>query len=99
MKNRLIPIKWKFSNNIFNNSHRGLLVYLYKLMIGEKFLDIRGQHLSPGRRSEFCHMSKGKDSNFVTYLSSFDRTIAPLIDSIANSLCMGHIMIVQAQKY
>lgn len=96
--NNFIINRWSFDNKIFNSSHRGLLVYLYKYLRGESFLDVRGQHTSPGRRHEFCTMLKGRPSKFVKNLCDFDRSLSPFIDAMANYFKLGHIMTVQASK-
>ncbi len=96
--NGLAPERRGFDNDVFSGSHRGMLVFLYKLLRGESFLDIRGQHQSPGRRHEFCSQLHGKPSSFVKALCAFDRTLAPLVDSIAAKLYCGHIMTVACRK-
>ena len=97
-QNRLTPQRWSFDNKIFSSSHRGSLVFLYKMLRGEKIHDIRGQHKSPGRRPEFCTVLHGRYSAFVDALCVFDRTIAPIADWLAQALQVGHIMTVSCIK-
>ncbi len=94
----LEPISWDYGNSIYSGSHRGMLVFLVKRLLGESMDSIVAQHRQPGRRKEFCDMLHGKPSRLIYYLSRLDNKLAPTIDAIATRLRRGMIMTCIAKK-
>ncbi|MDR1396742.1 MAG: class I SAM-dependent methyltransferase [Desulfarculales bacterium] len=92
-----IPRLWHFDGKIFKTSHRGCLVYLYKLLRGETMEHIVAQYRNRRDRYSFYNTVHNRPSVIVKYLSRLDGKLTPYLDGLADFLHAGAIMTVSAR--
>jgi hypothetical protein len=94
----LAPLSWKFSDDIFSGSTRGVLNFLVKRAAGEQMEDILAQNRSTARWAEFSSHLAGRPSKFMRMMDLLDIKVTPYVDRLANWLHMGFIMTVEVGR-
>lgn len=88
----------KFNARLFGGTHRGFLNYCVKRLAGEKIEDIVEVNRTQGRWSEFSSMLRGRKSSLMQFVDRADINMCPLIDTVADFLGRGFIMIARGRK-
>jgi hypothetical protein len=98
MSERLNPVEWLCSQDVYSGSVRGWLNFLVKRAAGEPMGDIQGQNRRHERWEEFASRIHNRGSALMRKVDRFHIWLMPKLDRFLDKMGLGFIMIVHAQK-